>query len=45
MGTRGGVVLDLVVATALVLLGAFVLDLAGITLLEILQGAKHFFGL
>ena len=41
---RGGVLLDLVLATALVLIGAFALDLLGITFLEILQGAAHFFG-
>ena len=37
--------LDLVVATALVLLGAFALDRLGIHLGEILVGARHFFGI
>jgi hypothetical protein len=39
------VLLDLVVATALVLLGAFALDRLGIHLGEILVGARHFFGI
>ena len=41
---RGGVFLDVVVALALILLGAFALDLAGVTLSSILQGAANFFG-
>ncbi|HTT72835.1 MAG TPA: hypothetical protein VMG99_01605 [Thermoplasmata archaeon] len=41
---RGGVVLDLIVGAALVLLGAFVLASAGITLGELLHGAGQFFG-
>jgi hypothetical protein len=44
MGERGGVVLDLVLAVAIVLLGAFLLDLLGVTLAQILGGAGHFFG-
>ncbi|HTW39247.1 MAG TPA: hypothetical protein VMF04_00050 [Thermoplasmata archaeon] len=41
----GGVLLDLVVATALVLLGAFALDRLGIHFSELLVGARHFFGI
>jgi hypothetical protein len=41
----GGVVLDLIVGSALALLGAFVLASLGITLPEILRGASRFFGL
>jgi hypothetical protein len=41
----GGVLLDLVIATALVLLGAFALNRLGIHLSEILVGARHFFGI
>jgi hypothetical protein len=44
MGVRGGVLLDLVIAAAVVLLGAFLLDLMGYSFLEVLQGAEHFFG-
>ncbi|HTT46114.1 MAG TPA: hypothetical protein VMH38_08930 [Thermoplasmata archaeon] len=42
---RGGVVLDLIVGSALVLLGAFALASLGITFPEILRGASRFFGL
>jgi hypothetical protein len=42
---RGGVLLDLVLAAALILLGAFALEALGISFLEILEGAEHFFGL
>jgi hypothetical protein len=45
MGQRGGVLLDLVLVVALVLLGAFTLDLLGVTFSDILSGAEHFFGL
>jgi hypothetical protein len=45
MGRRGGVLLDLVLIVALVLLGAFALNLLGITLADIVSGAEHFFGL
>ncbi len=41
---RGGVVLDLVLAAGLILIGAFTLNLIGITLHELLRGAGHFFG-
>lgn len=42
---RGGVVLDLVLATALVLVGAFLLASMGVTFHAIVHGAEHFFGL
>jgi len=42
---NGGVLLDLVVGTALVLLGAFALASVGITFPEILHGASRFFGI
>ncbi len=45
LGQRGGVVLDLVLAAALVLFGAFALDHLGITFHQILHGAARFFGL
>lgn len=45
MNRRGGVLLDLMVGLALLLLGAFVLDSLGITFREILRGALRFFGL
>ena len=41
---NGGVLLDLVVGAALVLLGAFALASLGITFPEILRGASRFFG-
>jgi hypothetical protein len=44
MGERGGVLLDLVLAAAVILVGAFLLDLAGLTFLGIFHGAEHFFG-
>jgi hypothetical protein len=44
MGQRGGVLLDLVLVLALVLLGAFALDLLGITFWDIVHGAESFFG-
>jgi len=44
MNARGGVLLDLVLATAVVLAGAFMLDLLGISFHGILHGAAHFFG-
>ena len=44
MGERAGVLLDLVLVVGLVLLGAFVLDLLGVSFADILQGAEHFFG-
>lgn len=44
MNRRGGVLLDLVLATGLILLTAFVLYAAGITFGEVLRGAGHFFG-
>ncbi len=45
MGRRGGVLLDLVLVITLVLLGAYALDLLGITFSDILNGAAHFFGI
>jgi hypothetical protein len=44
MGRQGDVLLDLVLVVALVLLGAFALDLLGITFWDVLHGAAHFFG-
>jgi hypothetical protein len=44
MNRRGGVLLDLVLVVALVLLGAFAFDLLGVTFSDILNGAAHFFG-
>ena len=41
---RGGVVLDVVLAAAVILLGAFALHALGITFAEILHGAARFFG-
>ena len=41
---RGGVLLDLILATAFVLLAAFALELLGVNLAEILSGAGRFFG-
>jgi hypothetical protein len=45
MGERGGVLLDLVLATAVVLIGAFFLASMGFTFHGILHGAEHFFGI
>lgn len=45
LGRRGGVLLDLVLVFMLVLLGAFALDLLGITFSELLRGAARFFGI
>ena len=42
---RAGVVLDLVVGAALLILGAFVLASVGLTFQQVLHGALHFFGL
>jgi hypothetical protein len=44
MNQRGGVLLDFVLVVGLVLLGAFALDLVGVTFVQILHGAAHFFG-
>jgi hypothetical protein len=44
MGQRGGVLLDLVLVAALILVGAFTLNLVGITFWDIVQGAERFFG-
>jgi hypothetical protein len=44
LNRRGGVLLDIVLIVALVLLGAFALDLLGITFQGIVTGAEHFFG-
>ena len=41
---RAGVLLDAFVIAALLLLGAFALDQAGVTLYQILHGAENFFG-
>jgi hypothetical protein len=42
---RGGILLDLLIGTALILVGAFALDRMGIHFTEIWVGARHFFGL
>jgi hypothetical protein len=42
---RGGVLLDAVIALGLVILGAYALDMLGLSFREILHGALHFFGL
>lgn len=44
LDTRGGVLLDLVLAVGLILLAAFTLDLAGVTFAQLLSGAGRFFG-
>ncbi len=41
---RGGVLLDLVLAFAFVVLAAFVLAHLGVTLPEVVHGAEQFFG-
>jgi hypothetical protein len=41
---RAGVLLDLVLATGIVLVGAFVLYSFGLTLGELVHGAGQFFG-
>ena len=43
-GRHGGVVLDLILAVAFVLLGAFVLDRLGISFADLLRRAGQFFG-
>jgi Sec-independent protein translocase protein TatA len=40
---RGGVLLDAVLAVALLLLGAFALDRMGVHFGEIVRGARQFF--
>jgi hypothetical protein len=42
---RAGVLLDLVIGTALVILAAFALYALGLNFGEILNGAGHFFGI
>ena len=42
---RGGVVLDIIVGGALLLLGAFALAALGLSFHEVLHGAAHFFGI
>jgi hypothetical protein len=44
-GTRGGVLLDGVLALGIVLVGAFALAHVGLTFREVLSGAEQFFGL
>ncbi|HYA54594.1 MAG TPA: hypothetical protein VEG42_03215 [Thermoplasmata archaeon] len=41
---RGGALLDLIVGSAFVLVGAFALASVGVSLPEILHGAGRFFG-
>ncbi len=43
--SRGGVLLDAVLALGLILLAAFALERVGISFGEILHSAFHFFGL
>jgi len=43
-GQRGGVVLDLILATAFLLVGAFALNSLGISFTSLVTGARHFFG-
>jgi hypothetical protein len=42
---RAGVLLDAVLAIALIVLGAFALNAIGLRLSTLLEGAGHFFGL
>jgi hypothetical protein len=41
---RGGVLLDLVLSLALILVGAYALESIGIDFHQLLHGALHFFG-
>ncbi len=43
MNRSGGVVLDLVLSTGLVLMGAFALNALGISFGELVRGASQFF--
>jgi hypothetical protein len=43
--SRGGVLLDAVLALAFVLLGAYVLESAGISFAQLLHHAQRFFGI
>ncbi len=45
LNQRGGVLLDLVLSFALVMVGAFALESIGITFAQLLHGATRFFGL
>lgn len=44
LDSRGGVLLDVVVVGAIVLLGAFALNAIGLSFSQILHGAARFFG-
>lgn len=44
LGQRGGVLLDVVLVLAIVLVGAFALESIGLSFREILHGAERFFG-
>jgi hypothetical protein len=44
MNQRGGVLLDLVLAAAVILVGAFALGHLGLTFHGLLHGAERFFG-
>jgi len=44
LGQRGGVLLDLVLAFAFVIVGAYALESIGITFGQLLHGALRFFG-
>jgi hypothetical protein len=45
LGQRGGVLLDTVLALALILIGAFALESIGISFGQLVHGAERFFGL
>jgi hypothetical protein len=45
MNQRGGVLLDLVLSLAFVIVGAFALESIGITFGQLVHGAMRFFGL
>ncbi|MGD0249387.1 MAG: hypothetical protein ABSB97_00615 [Thermoplasmata archaeon] len=45
LGQRGGVVLDLVLTLAVVIIGAFALESVGLSFGVLLHGALRFFGL
>jgi hypothetical protein len=44
LGQRGGVLLDLVLAFAFVIVGAYALESIGISFGQLLHGALRFFG-
>ena len=42
--TRGGILLDAILALVVILLVAFVLSLFGVSFSSMLEGVEHFFG-